>query len=201
MSFDAVRLWPPPLGRCPRHGRPRPAGAAPPRRFDGNDPHGDVIGVPRTVETLGSKAGDRQRDQLGVGPQASGRSRASSDSPRDALRWISPDDRPVKAGSPVSNAQRRPGQNAAPLVEKIDLSSSLLRSHVRRRAHHTAGLRAVGVCSEGLAGCDHGVSVLGLPAPASSIAPPWGSTLANPQSITWTSPNEPTMIFDGFKSR
>ena len=28
-----------------------------------------------------------------------------------------------------------------------------------------------------------------------------GKTLASPQSITWTSPKEPTMTFDGFKSR
>ena len=27
------------------------------------------------------------------------------------------------------------------------------------------------------------------------------STLARPQSITWTSPNDPTMMFDGFRSR
>jgi hypothetical protein len=43
--------------------------------------------------------------------------------------------------------------------------------------------------------------VLVLPAEASSTAPPCGKTLARPQSITWTSPNEPTMMFDGFKSR
>ena len=31
--------------------------------------------------------------------------------------------------------------------------------------------------------------------------PPRGSTLATPQSITWTSPKLPTITFDGFKSR
>ena len=40
-----------------------------------------------------------------------------------------------------------------------------------------------------------------LPAEASSAAPPRGKTFARPQSITCTSPNEPTMMFDGFRSR
>ena len=34
-----------------------------------------------------------------------------------------------------------------------------------------------------------------FPAVASSTAPPRGNTLARPQSITCTSPNEPTMMF------
>ena len=35
----------------------------------------------------------------------------------------------------------------------------------------------------------------------SSATPPWSSTLASPQSITWTSPKPPTITFDGFRSR
>ena len=31
--------------------------------------------------------------------------------------------------------------------------------------------------------------------------PPRGNTLASPQSMTWTSPKEPTITFDGFRSR
>ena len=31
--------------------------------------------------------------------------------------------------------------------------------------------------------------------------PSLGSTLASPQSITWTSPKLPTITFDGFRSR
>ena len=45
------------------------------------------------------------------------------------------------------------------------------------------------------------VSSSELPAEASSTAPPWARTLASPQSITWTSPNAPSMTFDGFRSR
>ena len=40
-----------------------------------------------------------------------------------------------------------------------------------------------------------------LPAFASLATPPRASTFASPQSITWTSPNEPTITFEGFKSR
>ena len=36
---------------------------------------------------------------------------------------------------------------------------------------------------------------------SSSATPPWSSTLARPQSMTCTSPNAPTMTFDGFRSR
>ena len=36
---------------------------------------------------------------------------------------------------------------------------------------------------------------------SSSATPPWSSTLARPQSITWTSPKLPTMTFDGLRSR
>ncbi len=36
---------------------------------------------------------------------------------------------------------------------------------------------------------------------ASSAMPPSGKTLARPQSITCTSPNEPTITFEGFRSR
>ena len=39
------------------------------------------------------------------------------------------------------------------------------------------------------------------PASSSSATPPCGNTLARPQSITWTSPKLPTMIFEGFRSR
>jgi hypothetical protein len=38
-------------------------------------------------------------------------------------------------------------------------------------------------------------------AEVSSATPPLGRTLASPQSMTWTSPKLPTMMFDGFKSR
>ena len=40
-----------------------------------------------------------------------------------------------------------------------------------------------------------------LPAFASSAAPPRGNTFARPQSITWTSPNDPTITLEGFRSR
>ncbi len=36
---------------------------------------------------------------------------------------------------------------------------------------------------------------------SSSATPAWSSTLASPQSITWTSPKLPTMMFDGLRSR
>jgi hypothetical protein len=36
---------------------------------------------------------------------------------------------------------------------------------------------------------------------ASAPAPGPDSTFASPQSITWTSPNFPTMTFAGFRSR
>ena len=36
---------------------------------------------------------------------------------------------------------------------------------------------------------------------SSSATPPSASTLARPQSITCTSPNAPTMMFAGFRSR
>ncbi len=53
-------------------------------------------------------------------------------------------------------------------------------------------LRAVAmtVCSAG-----------SLPASASATAPPRARTLANPQSITCTSPKPPTMMFEGLRSR
>ena len=35
----------------------------------------------------------------------------------------------------------------------------------------------------------------------SSPATPPSRTLARPQSMTWTSPNDPTITFDDFKSR
>ena len=43
-------------------------------------------------------------------------------------------------------------------------------------------------------------SLIGCAA-ASSAMPPVGRTFARPQSITCTSPNEPTITLEGFKSR
>ncbi len=40
-----------------------------------------------------------------------------------------------------------------------------------------------------------------LPDFSSSTTPPRGRTLARPQSMTWTSPNEPTITLEGFRSR
>jgi hypothetical protein len=48
-------------------------------------------------------------------PLASRRLAASCNSPRDALRWISPEDRPTKAGSPVRISHR---------IEAISLGDS-----------------------------------------------------------------------------
>jgi hypothetical protein len=39
------------------------------------------------------------------------------------------------------------------------------------------------------------------PADSSSATLPRGRTLASPQSMTWTSPKPPTMMFNGFMSR
>ena len=40
-----------------------------------------------------------------------------------------------------------------------------------------------------------------LPALTSSTILPLGSTLASPQSMTWTSPKAPTITLEGFRSR
>ena len=78
-------------------------------------------------------------------PLVSSRAQASARSPSAALRWISPDDRPVNAGCAGQDLaeDRAQREDVGPLVHRAQLAPRLLGRHVRRRAHHAAGLREV----------------------------------------------------------
>ena len=86
---------------------------------------------------------------------------------------------------------RAQGEDVGPLVDPVDLAPGLLGGHVRRRAHHRAGPRQVGVVGAAPGRGDHRLLAVGLAGVASSTTPPRGRTLARPQSITWTSPKRP----------
>ncbi len=157
----------------------------------------------------GRSCGSRARQSLaratssGSDPLASSRDSDSVRSPSAALRWISPDERPVNAGRPVRTSQR---------IDPSAMTSA--RSSTRSISPRAcSGAMYDGVPSTEPA-CDksespdplRAVAITvssrgGFPAVASSATPPQGNTFASPQSMTWTSPNEPTMTFDGFRSR
>ena len=90
-------------------------------------------------------------------------------------------------------------EDVGPLVDGREVALGLFGRHVGRCSEHRASLRLAG-----LRGRPHGRDHTGrgLGAGFLSIGPTVrGKTLARPQSITWTSPKLPTMMFDGFKSR
>ena len=90
-------------------------------------------------------------------------------------------------------------EDVGPAVDGFGLAPGLLRGHVGRRAQHAAGLREVAVALAPRRGHDR---LVGRGRNGScSGCPSLGKTLARPQSITCTSPNDPTITFDGFRSR
>ena len=93
----------------------------------------------------------------------------------------------------------RPNTSAR-CVDLVDRPAGLLRRHVRRRAQHAAGLRVAASASRA------GGSAVPRRSSAVRVGPGRSAaalarTLARPQSMTWTSPNAPTMTFAGFRSR
>ena len=102
---------------------------------------------------------------------------------------------------------RAQAEDIGPAVQMGDVAVGLLGRHVRRRAQQRTGF-GVGAEAAGRAAAAGGANRvrssrrLMCPARAFLIAmPPSASTLARPQSITCTSPNAPTMMFAGFRSR
>ena len=106
-----------------------------------------------------------------IAPQWSRRSIDSFRSPREALRWISTEERPVNAGRPVSSSQRiEPRPKTSHRSSSRSISPRACRGPCTRASQHRAGCGRRR-CPSGCAPSERRL-VVGLAAAASSPAPP-----------------------------
>ena len=152
----------------------------------------------RAPPRLGRQAAPGQADQLDVDPArvepAQGIGQVAPRGPVAHLLAVRAD-----VGRPAGEdlAEDRPqAEHVGALVDPLHLAPGLLGRHVRGGAQDAAGLRSSSVPAGPLR-----TVVMTACAADSSAMPPCERTLASPQSMTWTSPKDPTITFDGFRSR
>ena len=157
--------------------------------------------VGRPVGLLRRQAPLAQLDQARVGPAPSSRAKASPSLARAASWRVDSESAPTYGGRPVRTAHRMaPRPNTSLRASIWSTAPMACSGGMYAGVPSTLPVRVASPAprSESIADAAAVASSPAVGSPGPAAGP---RTLARPQSMTWTSPNAPTMTFAGFRSR